>query len=86
MLNNHYRLTYLPLFQEDLNGVLDYISENLSSPQAARRLVVSVENAILKRVQAPASHQPLPTNDDRPFPYYAIVVGITRCCRCSLRV
>ncbi len=35
MENKHYELTFLPLFEQDLNEAVDYITNTLNSPQAA---------------------------------------------------
>lgn len=48
MNNQPYKLTYLPLFREDLLEVTDYIMRVLKNPRAAYRLVNDVELAIKK--------------------------------------
>ena len=48
MENKTYRIRYLPLFKEDLSGIVDYITQVLHNPQAAERLVNEVEAAIYK--------------------------------------
>lgn len=45
----HYELTFLPLFEQDLNGAVDYIANTLKSPQAALNLVDEVEKVIFER-------------------------------------
>lgn len=35
MPNKKYRLSYLPLFYEELNGKIVYIAEKLKNPKAA---------------------------------------------------
>ena len=49
MINANYRLRYLPLFFDDVNGVIWYIKNELSNPQAANDLIAAVEVAILQR-------------------------------------
>ena len=74
MENKTYRIQYLPLFKEDLSGIVDYITQVLHNPQAAERLVNEVEAAIYKRLKAPLGHVPYPTKTKRPHPYYRILV------------
>lgn len=50
MGNKAYRLTFLPLFEDDLNEIVDYITFELNNHEAANRLVDDVESAILKRL------------------------------------
>ena len=42
MGNKAYRLTFLPLFEDDLNEIVDYITFELNNPEAASRLVDDV--------------------------------------------
>ena len=39
MARNKFDLRYLSLFEEDLNGILDYIVLRLRNPESANRLV-----------------------------------------------
>ena len=39
MNDKHYRLRFLPLFEDDLNGIVDYIGSRLKNPVAAARFV-----------------------------------------------
>lgn len=50
MLNRKYRLSYLPLFYEELQEKIMYIAETLENPQAANDLLDKVEAAILDRL------------------------------------
>lgn len=50
MLNEGYRLRYLPTFYEDVQGVMSYIKNKLYNPQAASDLLDDVETAILQRL------------------------------------
>jgi plasmid stabilization system protein ParE len=69
-----YRLRYLPLFEQDLAAVRDYISEKLKNPQAADRLVEETEEAIQNRLFFPESFQPYPSKRKRLHTYYRIGV------------
>ena len=53
-----YKLSFLPLFEEDLNEIVDYITTDLQNPSAADRLVGDIESAINKRLEAPLSFAP----------------------------
>ncbi|HFI0025220.1 TPA: type II toxin-antitoxin system RelE/ParE family toxin [Streptococcus suis] len=74
MENKHYELTFLPLFEQDLNGAVDYIANTLNSPQAALNLVDEVEKVIFERLKNPAGYAPFPTLKKRPYDYYTIRV------------
>ena len=45
-----FRLTYLPIFYQDLNETVTYISEILENVQAANDLLDETEKAIKKRL------------------------------------
>ncbi|HFI0403346.1 TPA: type II toxin-antitoxin system RelE/ParE family toxin [Streptococcus suis] len=74
MENKHYELTFLPLFEQDLNEAVDYIANTLNSPQAALNLVDEVEKVIFERLKNPAGYVPFPTLKKRPYDYYTIKV------------
>ena len=44
MNGKHYNLRILPLFEDDLNEILDYISFHLHNPSAADTLIDDVED------------------------------------------
>lgn len=69
-----YNLTFLPLFQEDLNQIIDYITYELKNPLTAHRLVDDVERAILERLNAPRSFAKYFSRKERENPYYRIYV------------
>lgn len=69
-----YKLSFLPLFEEDLNEIVDYITTDLQNPSAADRLVGDIELAINKRLEAPLSFAPFRSSKKRPHPYYRINV------------
>ncbi|MDD6058539.1 MAG: hypothetical protein PUB98_09845, partial [Clostridiales bacterium] len=52
MLSKKYRLSYLPLFYEELDEKVTYIEEKLKNPKAANDLLDKVEAAILERLPA----------------------------------
>lgn len=51
MTKQIYKLAFLPLFEEDLNEIVDYIAVKLMNPLAAHRLVNDIEFAIQKRLE-----------------------------------
>ena len=67
-----YTLSYLPLFEQDLEAAKNYISLKLCNPIAALRLVNDTETAILKRLNNPLGFQPYHSVRDRKQPYYRI--------------
>lgn len=69
-----YKLSFLPLFEEDLNEIVDYITVDLQNPSAAERLVDNIESAINKRLEMPLSFAPYRSSRKRPHPYYRINV------------
>ena len=73
-MKNNYLLRFLPLFEEDLNAIVDYISIGLQNPIAANRLIDDVENAIFDRLPDAEAFEPYPTTADHPLPYYYIRV------------
>jgi hypothetical protein len=75
MLNKKYRLSYLPLFYEELDAKVTYISEKLKNPQAANDLLDKVEAAILERLPIAESFEPYCSIRERRYTYYRIYVG-----------
>jgi plasmid stabilization system protein ParE len=69
-----YRLSYLPLFDEDLAEAWRYIAVTLHNEEAAGTLVADVEAAILKRLKNPESFEPYRSVKSRKYPYYRINV------------
>lgn len=74
MEKNKFALRYLPLFEKDLNSILDYIALTLSSPESAIRLADKVDKAILKRLACPLSFEAYQSNRKRNYSYYRIYV------------
>ena len=73
-MGKEYKLSYLPLFEQDLASVRDYIANNLQNPSAALRLVEDTEKAILKRQRDPLAYEPYRSNKARKHTYYRIYV------------
>lgn len=69
-----YKLTFLPLFKEDLSKIVDYINITLQNPTAANRLVDDIEAAIAKRLELPVLFAPYQSSITREHPYYRINV------------
>ena len=75
MGNKEYELRYLPLFYEDLDHDVSYITFILNNPSAANRLLDDVEAAILERLEiGPEMFEPVQSRKDRLHPYYRIYV------------
>jgi plasmid stabilization system protein ParE len=73
-MDKKYRLQYLPLFEDDLAAVRDYIAFTLQNPAAALRLVEDTEKAILKRLADPLIYAPYQSSKEREHPYYRIEI------------
>ena len=74
MDSEKYRLSYLPLFYEDLDEKITYIAEELKNPKAASDLLDKVEAAILKRLPVAESFEPYHSLRERRYVYYRIYV------------
>lgn len=75
MSKKQYSLRYLPLFWDDLNDAVTYISRVLKNPQAAGRLLDNVEAGILKHLENPTFATVYKGRRDRQTPYYWFAVG-----------
>ena len=73
-MNGNYDLSILPLFEEKLQEIVDYIAYRLKNPIAAEAFVDEVEKAIYDRLFAPEAFEPFPSKKKREHPYYAIPV------------
>lgn len=69
-----YKLSILPLFEDDLNEILDYILYHLKNPIAAEHLVEEVEKAIQDRLPFAESFARYYSKKERRYPYYRIPV------------
>ena len=74
MSKRTYKLKFLPLFEEDLNEIVDYITYRLKNPTAAERLVEDIENAIEERIPFAESFEQFHSTRERKYPYYRIQV------------
>ena len=70
-----YRLRYLPLFWDDLNSAVTYISEVLGAPGAAESLLDELEAEVLSHLENPTLALIYKTSKKRPQPYYWFAVG-----------
>ena len=74
MDSKRYKLRILPLFEKDLNKIVDYIAFELQNPIAAERLVDAVQEAIEKRLPFAEGFEPYHSAKERRYPYYRISV------------
>lgn len=74
MDGKHYELRILPLFEEDLNEIVDYICDVLQNPVAADDMVDAVEEAIYERLSCAEAFEPYYSAHERRYPYYRIPV------------
>ena len=74
MSGKRFELRLLPLFEEDLNEIVDYLLLRLKNPGAAERLVNDVEKAIYERLSCADSFAPYPSAREREHPYYCVRV------------
>ena len=75
MQNNKYKLSYLPLFYDDLNEIVEYIAMEKQNISAALNLIDSVEQAIVDRLPVAESFEPYISKFNREYPYYRIYVN-----------
>jgi len=75
MAAGKYNLRILPLFEDDLNAIIDYLVYNLNNPYAAQTLVDKVEEAIIKRLAFPESFERYRSTKERKYHYYRIYVS-----------
>ena len=69
-----YSLRYLPLFYNDLEESVIYISDVLCNVEAANELLDAVEDAIMKRLPNAESFEQYHSWKERKYPYYRIYV------------
>lgn len=74
MNGKRYKLRILPLFEDDLNEIVDYIGIRLQNPIAAENFVDAVERAIWDRLSCAEAFEPYPSAKERRYPYYRIQV------------
>lgn len=74
MDGKNYKLSVLPLFEDDLNKIVDYSSISLQNPIAAEDFVDAVETAIYERLSCAEAFEPYHSVREREHPYYRIQV------------
>ena len=74
MSEKRYKLSFLPLFEDDLNDIADYISVRLKNPIAADALVDDVQKAIRERLACAEAFEQYHSAKERLYPYYRIYV------------
>ena len=74
MNEKHCKLRFLPLFEEDLNEIVDYITYRLKNPIAAEALVSDVQTAIHDRLSCAEAFEQYHSAKERRYPYYRITV------------
>ena len=74
MKKQSYKLTFLPLFEEDLIAITDYIANMLNNPSAAHSLIDDIELAIINRLKMPLSFAPYKSSKLSRHTYYRINV------------
>lgn len=74
MNGKRYKLQILPLFEDDLNEIVDYITCRLQNPVAADALIDAVERAIEERRSCAEAFEPYHSAKERAYPYYRIHV------------
>lgn len=74
MQQNKYVLEFLPMFYDDLEGIVDYITIKLKNPDAADDLVEAVFAAIDERLPIAESFEPYQSSLEFRYTYYRIYV------------
>lgn len=74
MNGKRYKLSILPLFEDDLNEIVDYITYRLKNPVAAENFVDEVEAEINARLSCAEAFEPYYSAREREHPYYRIQV------------
>lgn len=70
-----FKLSYSPLFYEDLDKITDYLLLELKNELAAKTLVNNAEIAIKKHLLSPLSTTTYQSINNRQHPYRRILVG-----------
>lgn len=70
MEEKRYKLRFLPLFEDDLNEIVDYIALRLKNPIAADNLIDEVQAVIRERTICAETFEPYRSNRERRYPYY----------------
>ena len=70
-----YKLRYLPAFYDDLQESVNYITIVLKNPQAADKLIDTVERSIVERLPLADRFEEYCSAKERKHPYYRIRAG-----------
>ena len=70
MEEKRYELRILPMFEKDLDEIVQYISVRLRNPDAADKLIDEVEEAVYKRLPIAEAFEPYRGIVKRQYPYY----------------
>ena len=73
-MQSDYKLSFLPIFFEDLYEAIYYIKDVKKNPDAAERLSHSIEEAILRRLPIAESFESYQSKVARRSVYYRIYV------------
>lgn len=74
MEGKKYKISYLPLFYDDLLNAVNYIAINLNNEEAAQELINLTQTAIEERLINPEAFEKYPSMKERKYPYYRIYV------------
>jgi len=75
VLERKYKIVFLPIAEEDLTGIVLYISHQLQNPTCAMHVINRIRDAIFERSMAPESFQKFNSAKNRSDTYYRINVG-----------
>ena len=74
MADRRYQLRFLPLFEDDLDKIVDYMVTRLENPCAASRFIDAVEQSVLERTACAEAFEQYHSSKERQYPYYRIYV------------
>ena len=74
MNEKHYKLRFLPLFEDDLNTIIDYIVDCLKNPVAADNLINDIQAAVAERAACAEAFEQYHSAKERQYTYYRIYV------------
>jgi plasmid stabilization system protein ParE len=68
MKEKRYKLRFLPLFADDLNGIADYIAGHLKNPMAADVFINDVQQTIRERLTCAEAFEQYHSAKERQIP------------------
>ncbi|MCL2499704.1 MAG: type II toxin-antitoxin system RelE/ParE family toxin [Defluviitaleaceae bacterium] len=74
MDSKEYTLRTLRVYERDMLEVAEYISNVLSNPEAALRLINETQKAVQQRLLNPTAFEPYRSSKNRKHKYYRIYV------------